>query len=79
MKAGPRLRVRPQVTRESARKMMITGGIFTAAGVLLYFLFPAPVDTPDTGVNFITLAVILLGLFHVFQGFMQWRQVNRKD
>jgi hypothetical protein len=47
--------------------------------VLLYFLFPAPVDTPDTGVNFITLAVILLGLFQVFQGFMQWRQVNRKD
>lgn len=79
MKAGPRLRVRPQVTRQSARKMMITGGIFTLAGVVLYFIFPAPVDSPDTGVNFITLAVILLGLFQVFQGFMQWRQVNKKD
>jgi uncharacterized protein YgiM (DUF1202 family) len=78
MKAGPRLRVRPQVTAQSARKMMITGGIFTAAGVLMYFIFPAPVDSPDTGVNFITLAIILLGLFQVFQGFMQYRQVNKK-
>lgn len=79
MKAGPRLRVRPQVTPQSARKMMITGGIFTVAGVLLYFIFPAPANTADNGVNFITLAIILLGLFQVFQGFMQWRQVNRKD
>jgi len=79
VKAGPRLRVRPQVTRESARKMMITGGIFTAAGVLLYFVFPAPANPADNGVNFVTLAIILLGLFQVFQGFMQYRKVNRKD
>jgi len=79
VKAGPRLRVRPQVTRESARKMMITGGIFAVAGLILYFLFPAPAGEADNGLNFITLAVILLGLFQLFQGFMQYRQVNKKD
>ena len=79
IKAGPRLRVRPQVTKESARKMMITGGIFTVAGLLLYFIFPAPADAADNGMNFITLAIILLGLFQVFQGFMQYRQANKKD
>ncbi len=79
IKAGPRLRVRPQITHQSARKMMITGGIFAVAGLLLYFIFPAPAGEADNGMNFITLAIILLGLFQVFQGFMQYRQVNKKD
>lgn len=78
LKAGPRLRARPQVTLDGARKLMITGGIFTVVGLILYFIFPAPAGTADNGMNFITLAVILLGLFQVFQGYMQYRQVKNK-
>ncbi len=79
IQAGPRLRARPQVTLQSARKMMITGGVFTVIGLLLYFVFPSPEGAADNGMSFITLAVILLGLFQIFQGFMQYRQVNKKD
>ena len=37
IRAGARLRVVPEVTKASARKMMITGGLFAVAGVLIYF------------------------------------------
>ena len=82
--AGPRLRVRPQVTISSARRMMITGAIFAAAGIALFFIFPAnATDATGGGINtfnnVITLAVVLLGLFQVVQGYMQYRQVKRNE
>lgn len=77
IKAGARLRVRPEVTMESARKMMITGGIFTVIGALLYFFLPSSAESGGGDFSFITLAVILLGLFQVVQGYLQYRQVKK--
>jgi uncharacterized protein YgiM (DUF1202 family) len=79
MLSGPRLRTRPEVTAASARKMMITGGIFTAVGVLLYFLLPSATETGGGDTSFITLAVILLGFYQLLQGYLQYRQVKKEQ
>ncbi len=79
IKSGARLRAKPQITRESARKMMITGAFFAVGGAVLYFLFPSNPEATGGDTSFISLGLILLGLFQVFQGFMQYRQVGKKD
>ena len=80
VKAGVKLRVRPEVSEAGGRKMMITGAVFAVIGLILYFLVPpAEAGSGRGDFSFITLALILLGLFQVFQGFMQYRQVNKKD
>jgi hypothetical protein len=69
MLSGPRLRTRPEVTAASARKMMITGGIFTAAGFQLYFLCLLNRDVGgDT--SFITLASFARFL-QLLQGYLK--------
>lgn len=78
IKSGIKLRARPQVTEGSARKMMITGGVFTVIGLILYFLVPPATESGQGDFSFITLALILLGLFQVFQGFMQYRQAKKQ-
>jgi hypothetical protein len=77
-KAGVKLRAKPEVTRDSARKMMVTGGLFAAAGVVLYFVNAANQTTAGQ-TDFLTLGLILLGLFQVFQGYMQYRQATKKE
>ncbi len=79
IKSGVRLRAKPQITRESARKMMITGALFAVGGAVLYFVFPANPEASGGDTSFISLGLILLGLFQVFQGFMQYRQLGKKD
>ena len=78
VKAGVKLRVRPEVSEAGARKMMITGGIFAAIGLILYFLVPSGAEGGRGDFSFITLALILLGFFQVFQGFTQYRQAKKK-
>jgi len=79
IKTGVRLRAKPQITRESARKMMITGALFAVGGAVLYFVFPSNPEAGGGDTSFISLGLILLGLFQVFQGFMQYRQLGKKD
>jgi len=79
IKTGVRLRAKPQITRESARKMMITGALFAVGGAVLYFVFPSNPEAAGGDTSFISLGLILLGLFQVFQGFMQYRQLGKKD
>ena len=79
IKSGARLRAKPQVTKESARKMMITGALFAVGGAVLYFLFPSNPEAAGGNTSFISLGLILLGLFQVFQGFAQYRQQSKKD
>jgi len=79
IKTGVRLRAKPQITRESARKMMITGALFAVGGAVLYFVFPSNPEAGGGDTSFISLGLILLGLFQVFQGFMQYRQMGKKD
>ena len=79
IKSGSRLRAKPQVTKESARKMMITGALFAVGGAVLYFLFPSNPEAAGGNTSFISLGLILLGLFQVFQGFAQYRQQSKKD
>lgn len=78
IKSGARLRAKPQVTRESARKMMITGAFFAVGGAVLYFVFPSNPEAAGGDTSFISLGLILLGLFQVFQGFIQYRQLGKK-
>ena len=79
VKAGVKLRVRPEVSEAGGRKMMITGAVFAVIGLILYFLVPpAEAGSGRGDFSFITLALILLGLFQVFQGFMQYRQAKKK-
>lgn len=78
IKSGARLRAKPQVTRESARKMMITGAFFAIGGAVLYFVFPSNPEAAGGDTSFISLGLILLGLFQVFQGFIQYRQLGKK-
>lgn len=79
IKTGPKLRIVPEVSRASARRMMITGGIFALAGVILYVV--SLVQKTGTGGNgdFISIGLVLLGLFQVFQGYMQHKQVKRDE
>jgi len=79
IKTGVRLRAKPQITRESARKMMITGALFAVGGAVLYFVFPSNPEAAGGDTSFISLGLILLGLFQVFQGFMQYRQMGKKE
>lgn len=79
IKSGPRLRAKPQITRESARRMMITGVLFAVGGAALFFLFPSNPEARGGDTSFISLGLILLGLFQVFQGFMQYRRVDKKE
>lgn len=79
VKAGVKLRVRPEVSEAGGRKMMITGAVFAVIGFILYFLVPpAEAGSGRGDFSFITLALILLGLFQVFQGFTQYRQAKKK-
>ena len=79
VKAGVKLRVRPEVSEAGGRKMMITGAVFAVIGLILYFLVPpAEAGSGRGDFSFITLALILLGFFQVFQGFMQYRQAKKK-
>ena len=79
VKSGPRLRAKPEATRESARKMMITGVLFAVAGALLYFLFPSNPEGGGGNTSFLSLGVLLLGLFQLVQGFLQYRKLEKKD
>jgi uncharacterized protein YgiM (DUF1202 family) len=79
IKTGPKLRIVPEVTRSSARRMMITGGVFALGGVILYVIGLYQKPTTGGDANFITIGLILLGLFQVFQGYMQHRQAKRND
>lgn len=79
IKAGPKLRIVPEVTRSSARRMMITGGVFALGGVILYVIGLNQQPTTGGDANFITIGLILLGLFQVFQGYMQHRQAKREE
>lgn len=77
--AGARMRVVPEVTKGSARKMMITGGVFALAAVVLYFLPRASTQGSLVDGSFLTIALLLLGLFQVGQGYLQYRQSKKKD
>ncbi len=79
IKSGARLRAKPQVTKESARRMMITGALFAVGGAVLYFLFPSNPEAGGGDTSFISLGLILLGLFQLFQGFIQYRQQGKKE
>jgi len=79
IKSGARLRAKTQATKESARKMMITGALFAVGGAVLYFVFPSNPEAGGGDTSFISLGLILLGLFQVFQGFVQYRQQGKKD
>jgi len=79
IKSGARLRAKQQVTKESARKMMITGALFAVGGAVLYFVFPSNPEAGGGDTSFISLGLILLGLFQLFQGFVQYRQQGKKD
>jgi Na+/phosphate symporter len=59
--------------------MMITGALFAVGGAVLYFLFPSNPEAAGGNTSFISLGLILLGLFQVFQGFAQYRQQSKKD
>ena len=77
--AGVKMRVVPEVTQGSARKMMITGAFFTVAAIVLYFLPRAGAEGAVVDASFLTIALLLLGLFQVGQGYMQYRQAKKKD
>ena len=77
IKSGPRLRAKPQATPESARRMMITGALFAVGGAALYFLFPSNPNGGDT--SFLSLGVLLLGLFQLVQGYLQYRKLDKKQ
>lgn len=79
IKSGARMRAKPQITRESARRMMITGAFFAVGGAVLYFLFPSNPEAGGGDTSFISLGLILLGLFQVVQGFLQHRQLGKKE
>lgn len=79
IRTGAKLRARTEVTHQSARKMMITGAVFAVIGVALYFFFPSGTEANGGDMSFITLAIILLGLFQVLQGFLQSRQAKKQD
>lgn len=73
--SGPKLRVVPEITKSSARKTMITGGIFAAAGTVIYFFTqPQAVSGGSADFSLLALVLILLGLFQLIQGYMQWRK-----
>ena len=77
-RAGPKLRAVAEYTAASARKLMITGGIFTAIGIVAYFVINATAANDGSGnSSFLALALMLLGLFQLGQGYMQWRKVKK--
>jgi len=78
---GSKLRIVPEVTKKSARRLMITGAIFTVAGAIAYFLSqPKPGSETTTGdFSFLALGLILLGLFQVVQGFLQHRKAPEEE
>ncbi len=77
---GSKLRIVPDITKKSARKMMLTGAIFTLAGVVAYF-FTQPKPGADAGsdISFLAIGLILLGMFQVIQGFLQWRKAPEEE
>jgi uncharacterized protein YgiM (DUF1202 family) len=79
IKTGPKLRIVPEVSRASARRMMITGGIFALAGVILYVVSLVQKTGAGGNGDFISIGLVLLGLFQVFQGYMQHKQVKRDE
>lgn len=77
-RAGHKLRAVAEYTAASARKLMITGGIFTAIGIVAYFVINATAANDGSGnSSFLALALMLLGLFQLGQGYMQWRKVKK--
>ncbi len=77
---GSKLRIVPEITKKSARKLMITGGIFTVAGAIAYFLTqPKPGSEATGDISFLALGLILLGLFQVIQGFLQYRKAPEEE
>lgn len=75
---GAKLRVVPEVTKASARKMIITGAIFAVAGIAAFFILqPKAGASGDT--SFLAVGLILLGLFQVVQGYLQYRKTTSEE
>lgn len=78
IQTGPKLRIVPEVTRSSAKRMMITGGLF-AVGGLIFFIIGLNQSSTAGDTNFISIGLVLLGLFQVFQGYMQYKQAVKQE
>jgi hypothetical protein len=65
-------------SKSSGKKLMITGGIFAGLGIVIFVssLFQA---NPLGDSSFLTVGLVLLGGYQVFQGLMQYRQAVKDE
>lgn len=74
-----KMRVVPEATPGSARKMMIMGGLFAAAAIVIYLLGLRSGTTNAGNTSIFTIALFLLGLFQFGQGYVQYRQAKKDE
>jgi len=81
IRTGAKLRAVAEYSASGARKLMITGGIFSAIGIAAYFIIQATATTESTGgdASFLALGLLVLGLFQLGQGYLQYRKVKKDE
>lgn len=81
VRTGAKLRAVAEYSAASARKLMITGGIFSAIGIVAYFVIQATTTSASSGgdASFLALGLLVLGLFQLGQGYLQYRKVKKDE
>lgn len=69
-------RMYQEATVSGGTRLMITGGIFTALGIL--FLVTSFNQQTASSTTFLTVGLIALGVVQLVQGFLQLRRAKRK-
>ena len=78
IKGDAKIRVVQEITRESARKQIITGAVFAGIGVVIFAVSMfQPQGSGDS--TFIMLGLLAIGGFQVVQGIWQFRKLKEKE
>ncbi|MCX6056438.1 MAG: hypothetical protein NTZ74_16305 [Chloroflexi bacterium] len=76
IRGNARIKAYQEITPATSKKTMITGVIIAGFGIALYVLSLFQVKATSDSL-FITIALVLLGLFQITQGYLQHRRTKK--
>ncbi len=78
IRGDARIKVYQEATRAGGKKLMLTGGLFTVFGVVMYF-FSAAQAADNGNMTFLVVAVVAFGLMQAGQGFFVYRKAVKEE
>ena len=77
MKGTYKIKVINEITKAGAVRLMVTGGVFAAAGVGFFVLSILQQNSSSGDSSYVMLGLVALGLFEFVQGYLQYRQASK--